>query len=252
MGNAGSGPRRIGWRRIRGVLLAPRALLIVVASVVAVIGIFVGLSAVYDVIGIHINAKLTAFVMGFLLAAFLGAVWYVAAVYTGGARWLMGASAERWTEKELVALGSECRLFHDVPFANGVGSATTQVDVDHVVVGPHGVLVVETKYSSEALDLGADPIPKQLRDAVTRARNNAGRINALLQRDAPGVPVRPVVVYWGRLVKPPSVPLRQIDEVGVVSGSDAANWLPLLSSEHDVPRELVDRAVRKVERYLSQ
>ena len=86
---------------------------------------------------------------------------------------------------------------------------------------------------------------------MRQVKDNAGRVRALLQRDAPGVPVLPLLVYWGRLVEPPIEPVRQVDEVRVVHGADAERWRPLLLMEDAVSQELVDRASEKVGRYVA-
>jgi len=252
MGKAGSGPQREAWRRILGALLAPTVVLVVVVTVLLVISAFVGLSAVYGEVGIHTNGKVTAFLLGFFIAGFLGAIWYGASVFTGGAAWMTGASAERWTAKEFAALGPAWHLFHNVSFVDGFADETWEVDVDHLVVGPYGVLVIESKYSSSPLDLGAVRLPKHLRDAVRQAKDNAGRVCALLHRDAPAVPVRPVVVFWGRLVKAPKEPVRRVETVRIVSGNDAGRWRPLLVMQDVVPQELVVFVSSKIEKHISR
>jgi hypothetical protein len=200
MDKAGSGPRREGWRRIRAVLLAPPFVLIVGLTLLFVIGVFATVSAWSHAVGIHTDGELMAFFLGFLIAGFLGTIWYFVVTLSGGADWLTGARAERWTAKELSKLGSDWHQFSNVPFAEGrFGNAGWEVDVDHVVVGSYGVLVVETKYCSSPLDLGSTRLDKRIGDAVRQASENAGRVHALLHRDAPEVPIRPIVVFWGRL-----------------------------------------------------
>lgn len=249
---AGSRPVSEAWRRILPVLLMPRFILVVMSTVLVVIGVFVGLSAAYGALGVHIDSTVTAFLVGFLIAVFLGAVWYVVAVSTGGAASLMGATAERWTAKELASLGPSWRIFHNVPFVDAFPGHTWEVDVDHLVVGPYGVLVVESKFSSSPVDLGAFRLTQRLRDAVRQAKDNAGRISALLRRDAPDVPVRPVVVVWGRLVKAPQDPVRLIETVRVVSGSDALRWRPLLLVQQIVSPQAVGIVSAKVEKLVGR
>src|SRR5512132_663658 len=52
-------------------------------------------------------------------------------------RWLWGAAGEEWTEAELRKLGSDWRVFHDIPDRAG--------NWDHIVVGPPGVFAIDSK-----------------------------------------------------------------------------------------------------------
>jgi hypothetical protein len=202
--------------------------------------------------GLHTNGELMAFLLGFLIAGFLGTIWYLAVTLSGGADWITGARAERWTAKELSRLGPDWHLLSDVPFAEGgFGDAGWEVDVDHVVVGSYGVLFVESKYCSSPLDLGSTRLDKRVGDAVRQASENAGRVHALLQRDAPGVPIRPVVVYWGRLVKSPADVVRKVGDVRIVHGGDAKKWIPLLTTTHLLSVERAEPVGRTIASYQS-
>jgi hypothetical protein len=253
MNKAGSGPRREGWRKIRSVLLAPPVIVIVVLTLLFVIALFVALSAGSHALGIHTDGELMGFILGFLIAGFLGTIWYLVATLSGGADWITGARAERWTSKELSRLGPDWRQFSNVPFSDGgFGIAGWQVDVDHVVVGPYGVLVVESKYCSSPVDLGSTRLDTRVSDAVRQAGDNSGQIRALLQRDAPDVPIRPVVVFWGRLVKPPAHTVRKVGQVRIVHGGDAKKWLPLLTVIRVLSEERTEMVAAKVAAYQSR
>lgn len=61
----------------------------------------------------------------------------------------LGYIGERLVADSLeVCLARGCRVFHDVPIAGEWG----QANIDHVVVGPHGVAVVETKMRAKPRD----------------------------------------------------------------------------------------------------
>ena len=234
------------------VLLAPPVVLIVVLTLLFVIGIFAAVSAGSHALGLHTNGELMAFFLGFLIAGFLGTIWYLAVTLSGGADWITGARAERWTAKELSRLGPDWHQFSDVPFTEGgFGDARWEVDVDHVVVGSYGVLVVESKYCSSPIDLGSTHLNKRVGDAVRQASENARRIHALLQRDAPGVPIRPVVVFWGRLVKSPADVVLKVGDVRIVHGGDAKKWLPLLTTSHLLSAERAEVVATKIANYQS-
>jgi len=235
------------------VLLAPPVILIVALTLLFVVGVFVAVSLGFDAAGIHTNGELMAFFLGFLIAGFLGTIWYLVVTLSGGADWITGARAERWTAKELSRLGPGWHQLSNVPFAEGgFGDASWEVDVDHVVVGSYGVLVVESKYCSSPLDLGSTRLDKRVGDAVRQVSDNAGRIRALLQRDAPGVPLRPVVVFWGRLVKSPDDVVRKVGDVRIVHGGDSKKWLPLLTTTHLLSAEQAELVAEKIANYKSR
>lgn len=125
MYKAGSTPRREPSQRIRSVLLAPPIVVLIGVTLLVEIGIFVGVSVVLSRAGLHKNRELMAFIFGFLMAGFLGVIWYLAVSLSGAGDWLTGARAERWTAKELKSFGEGWFHFSNVPFVAG---------------GPYGVL----------------------------------------------------------------------------------------------------------------
>ena len=255
MGNSHSGPLQEALRRIRSMLFAPQLILIVVGVVVAYALIFIGELAGLKVLGIHASGSTLAFILGFLIATFLCVVLYSTIVFTGAANYLTGALAERWTKKEFAALGSTWRIFSNVPFSVGFGNRSYEVDVDHIVVGPYGVLVIETKYSSSPLDLGADQIEGRIGDAMVQVEDNSGRVRALLRQVAPDVPIRPVVVFWGRLVKSSEASIRRVEgreeTVRIVRGNDAKKWRPRLTEKEILSPDTVERVSSKIDTYVS-
>ncbi len=97
--------------------------------------------------------------------------------------------------EELRATGYRC--FHDL--------VRDGFNVDHVVVGPAGVFVVETKFRSgsgliefrngQGIFIGGRP---EERDSLKQARGNALAVNHLIQQDTGmNVFVKPVVVFVG-------------------------------------------------------
>jgi hypothetical protein len=203
--------------------------------------------------GVHTNGELMGFLLGFLIAGFLGTITYFAVTLSGGADWITGAMAERWTAKELSALGPEWHHYSNVPFVDGgFGEASWEVDVDHLVVGGYGVLVVESKYCSSQIDLGSTRLDRRVGQAVRQVSDNAGRVHALLQRDAPGVPIRPVVVFWGRMVKPPTDAVRKVGDVRIVHGGDAKTWLTLLTTVSLLSPQQVEVIAEKITDYQSR
>ena len=72
-------------------------------------------------------------------------------------------------------------------------------DVDHVIVGPGGVYVIETKNTNVAWSIEGHSFSNQWAiDAVAQSRRNADHIRALLtQKLKATYDVRPLLVIWG-------------------------------------------------------
>lgn len=138
----------------------------------------------------------------------------------------MGADAEQWTARALHALGPLWHIEHNVPFPE----RGYMRDVDHIAVGPYGVLAVETKWTSATVDLGAKRLATQVEDAMRHAEDNAVRVRGLLHRVA-DVDVIPVVVFWGRDVKAPADHVRREGRVRIVAGREADDWGARLKSD---------------------
>jgi hypothetical protein len=194
-----------------------------VASLAITASVF-GLDAAARVVGVRPNTDATAFLLGAFLVSVPWAFWMIGLTMGGGASWLAGAEAEEWTGRELSLLGDDWSVEHNVPFEYGSSKRKKVLDVDHVAVGPYGVLVVETKWTTDDLDLGSSYIEPLLHDAVEQAAKNAGRIRGLLSREVDSHVVIPVVVWWGPKVKEPAGCVREVDSVRVVRGVDGHIW----------------------------
>jgi hypothetical protein len=112
------------------------------------------------------------------------------------ARWAAGASGEQIVSDALVQLESDHVVIHNLPIA-GRG------DADHVVVGPAGVIVIETKYLAGRivcqddgtwLQLKRDEV-RQIADPSAQVQRAADAVAARLPaRGCGNVPVRCVLV----------------------------------------------------------
>lgn len=143
-----------------------------------------------------------------------------------------------------------------MPFDYGFGPKSPEIDIDHIAIGPYGVLVVETKYVSMLLDLNDRKLSGRIKEAISQVEDNAGRVRALLNRDFPGIPIRPVVIVWGRWVTPPMGGVRKITnsnaDIRIIHGADSENWKPLLNVSDDfgLSDETVNQVSLKLERYI--
>ena len=83
-----------------------------------------------------------------------------------------------------------------------------QSDIDHVAVGPPGVLVVETKWSacSWPFDGGGGFMAEQLHQAVGQTERNAGHVRGFFARERQGARVRPALVLYSPSIPDPDDP----------------------------------------------
>ncbi|WP_157695295.1 nuclease-related domain-containing protein [Nakamurella panacisegetis] len=158
---------------------------------------------------------------------------------TGTAPLGMGAQAEVWTASELRPLRRHgWRMANHLLLRFG--------DIDHLLVGRHGVLVIETKWSADTWSLDSDRVGK----ALQQVKRNAHDIRIWrpeLRHGSPEV-VRPVLFLWGgtRSDVPKPDHVETINGVDVIYGLTAARqWREALIQRSGTP-ELSDEQVTAV------
>lgn len=187
-------------------------------------------------------------VRGFLLgvsltALFLGSYhWCVIASGAAGSR--MGAEAEQWTDMELRRLRrSGWRIVNHVVLRYG--------DIDHIAIGPDGVIVVETKWTSSKVRL--DGSDRWLAGAVSQVRENANDIRRVLGWNSfTDAVVAPLVVVWGPQVRPTTNELVAGGKgVELVAGEDLQLTLDRLGHRALTEQE-IDDAYRKIVEHVAR
>ena len=158
-------------------------------------------------------------VLGADLATATALVCFVVVQSTGTAPTMMGDEAEQWTAQELRKLG-DWRLVNHFELSYG--------DIDHVAVGPAGVLVFETKWSARPWN-SRDGEERQRR-AVLQVRRSAQQLRYWRNLKDYPLPVRPVIVLWGGGTRRGSGPTdaRFVDGVAVVAGNSLRTWMSSL------------------------
>jgi hypothetical protein len=142
----------------------------------------------------------------------------------------MGAAAEQWTASELRPLRRlGWRIVNHF-------SLRASMDIDHVMVGPGGVVAVETKWSAQGWTL--DPPEPRVLAAANRARDNAKVLAHWHPVRSLGVTtVLPVVFLWGgkeRTLPNAQTVAHTIGDVAIVVGSDdAMRWRAAQESSAD-------------------
>lgn len=160
------------------------------------------------------------FVQGLLVglgvAGSAGAIAALVIIQTGTGPTMAGELAEQWTAHELHDL-----LDHGYRLVNHV-SVDHRGDVDHILVGPGGLFVLETKW-------GAEPFkPDQLwtQSHVRKLQKRARR--TWLQLKPHGVPdVTSVLVLWGEAARDltTGTGVSRIGDTHVIAGKELRRWL---------------------------
>lgn len=172
--------------------------------------------------------------VGILAGVSLTFLYHWCVVASGAAQATMGSAAEQWTDAELRRLRRKgWRHINHVVIKPELG------DIDHVAVGPDGVIVVETKWRSAEVDV--DNLSHSMRSAVAQAKRNRDQVRQLLnwQRREPLL-VQPLVVLWGPEVAHASAEPVLSDDVNVISGRALREELAHLSDERLSADEIED------------
>ena len=183
---------RSQWRRLGGALLL--SLLVAVPGVAIVPGGFG-----------------RGFVAGGFLVAIVATLWAHVVRATGTGQVMMGDLAEQWTASDLRRLRARgWRL------VNGVRLG---VEIDHVLIGPGGMIAVESKWSgsSWATSIGRARVVS----AVEQVRRGARQLRLLSELRRCGIEhVGSVVVLWGPDAADLAMAGSHTDATTVVAGSE--------------------------------
>lgn len=160
----------------------------------------------------------------FFIGAWTASVVWLGVLLTwqlsGVAPFQQGELAERWTVQQLQPLtkSGEWTLINHVLFRPW--------DIDHILIGPAGVVVVETKGgNSDWTEARHQP---RIHDAVRQARGNAADTKRFVRPDIKNAPVHTVVALWpGR----DELTTREIDGVTVLSGHRLCEWVDSLPTD---------------------
>jgi hypothetical protein len=207
--------RRISWLRLR----RDRHTIVLVAAgcafVSAVLGLWPGVSWIPG-----FWRGLAAGVADSTIVAFAA---YFVILSDASRAWRVGALGEFWTSHELEKLGPEWTILNTLQIPTADGS---EREVDHIAIGPGGVLVVDSKlWPSKARRIDASSSPA-INDAASGANTQAAVVRWFLGALAPPDAVKPTVMVWGSdLLSPPERVVSNKQGVCIVHGRDADAWL---------------------------
>jgi hypothetical protein len=210
-------------RTARLQVIASRRAFIAGSAVVA--AIFLAAVA-WLYLGVFNMPFLGGLLVGAGAAAFAGGTFWIADVYSGSQNDKFGTYGEENTSDIFGSRRMRRRgwtITDAISFEDG--------DVDHVAVGPGGVLVLESKWTNKAwrFEHGRLVLRPGYRDPVAQALWAGQKIRRLLRSYCIDCDTVPVVVVWGpgsEETEPwPSEPL---NGVMMLRGRDRPRWLPNL------------------------
>ncbi len=190
------------------------------------------------------GSGMRGFLLGVSLTALVLGIYHWCVIASGAAGSLMGATAEQWTDSELRRLRrSGWRIVNHV--------VLRRRDIDHIAIGPDGVIVVETKWTSSKVRL--DGKDRWLGAAAAQARENANDIRKVLGWNSfTEAVVVPLVVVWGPDVRPETDELvRAGNGAELVAGEDLHLTLDLLGNRA-LTDEQIDDAYGKITRHVTR
>jgi hypothetical protein len=172
-------------------------------------------AAVWPVLRWHNGARW--FVAGACVASGVWAVLLAVMVFSGAGSQLAGTAAESWTASELRRMQP-----HGWRLANGLRVRYDE-DIDHVLVGPGGVLVVETKWSASSWTEDAF-MARSLQAAIEQTARNRKTVVDQFHRLVPEDAVRALLVLWSATPFAASLPSPH-PLVAVINGAELRRWL---------------------------
>jgi len=175
------------------------------------IGFALGLSAL--IIGLSLlepNGFARGFVMGAGLTAVGCTLCFLVLMHDGSYTWRRGADAEELTAEFLTRQLPGWETVH--------GMFLVSADIDHIVVGPGGVVAVETKWTSAEWERRSGKDRAYLA-ALAQARRSAERLQRFLRSKGIEIGVDAMLVIWGRGAPSFAGGVRRVDGVLVVDGT---------------------------------
>jgi len=234
--------RRAGWsartsirERHRATVRAQGRLLGVLgAAVLVLFGVAAALATGPLQRGLILGVGVTA------TACMIGAL---VVLTSGTAPLIMGEVAEQWTAQELRPLRQ-----HGWKLVNHFGLG--RGDQDHVVVGPGGVVLVETKWGGTPWDVDAGDVAFRL--ALEQTVRNAKQLalwNGVAKHGRPDID--PVLVVWGPAArKLREFPARRhASGVVVMSGDQVQEWMLRRGRDRLSPAQ-VDDIFEEIDRHV--
>lgn len=129
---------------------------------------------------------------------------------------LKGARGEEIVARELSMLSNEWSVFHGIP-TNGVSGTMGGADFDHIVVGPVGIIIIETKNWTGKLSIEGGLISingsTPTRSPLAQIRKEAVQLSQILDKNVePTTPLFMVIAFASNTVEDE---IAQIDDIAI-------------------------------------
>jgi hypothetical protein len=148
---------------------------------------------------------------------------------SGVASTSMGLVAEEWTAQELRRMKSK-----GWKLVNGL-QLRPKADTDHVLIGPAGVFVVETKWSSESWPIhssGNGFMSHRMARAIQQVQDRRTDIVRHFSRNLEGIQVTAVCILWAPTYERNQISICEEEErVRIVEGPSLRSWLNSLNED---------------------
>lgn len=169
-------------------------------------------------------------------------------LWSGVADTLMGLDAETSTSNIFKTLRRQGWVV-----ANGLMTEKNG-DIDHVVVGPAGILIVESKWSQHRWPMNGyynKRVSRTLEEAVTQVLRNRADFELQFAKVLGDVVIQPVCVLWSSEDSSKDAESLQWGDVSLVRGPALESWLKELS-EVKLTQHEIDRLIREIEAHSNQ
>lgn len=176
---------------------------------------------------------------GAAASSVLWAIGWVVVLASGSTSWLQGDLGEQWTQGELAPLRRKgYRIVHHFQLKG-------DADLDHVVIGPPGVVVVETK--GGGTDWNQRREEARVGEAVMRVKERSRSMRLWLLREFPAAPVAGAVALWPAR---DSMGSYTRDDVTILPGTELRRWIEDLPSRSLSPAD-VEAIWQKIDRQVA-
>jgi hypothetical protein len=187
-----------------------------------------------------------------IAAAVVSGIWFdllLVVVVTGSGNQAMGAIGEVWTAQELRRLRRSGWMLVNRFMSERWG------DVDHVLVGPGGVVVIETKWSGQSWQLdyqGNRHATGSLAKAANQAQQARKELAGWIQTIAPGIEIISVAVLWStEPSKGDGWTTWRDNHTVMVQGSHFRQWLRECLPSDGVTPEVVNSVWSELDRRVA-
>ena len=181
--------------------------------------------------------------------AVVGALGWYLLLSDASFTWRMGALGEYWTSEELRRLGRGWTVLNSlhVPGANG-----RPLEIDHVAVGPGGVVVVQTKLRPSELRQIDASSSITINAAAADAHRQAVVVRLRLGDLVADASVLSLLVLWGSGLESAEEGVATNRQgVQIVHGRDLGTWTPRVAQTHLLDNAAVEQVLAVLEPCLA-